>query len=91
VALHFPRASEKQLGLGFGKYPAYETAALLGASLARASRFLTEDTCHLPPRAERMPRWFSASLMSRRVTAPVLRIASMIGIKPATNSSAAVV
>jgi hypothetical protein len=52
---------------------------------------MTEDTCHLPPRADRMPRWFNAAVMSRSVVAPVPRIAWMIGSKPATNSSAVVV
>src|SRR5262245_39710711 len=42
---------------------------------------------HRPPRADRMPRSFSARVIASRVVAPVLRIASTTGIKPATNSS----
>ena len=37
-------------------FPAYESAAPLGIALARASRFITDETCHLPPRADWMPR-----------------------------------
>jgi hypothetical protein len=36
--------------------PAYENAELSGAALARSSKFFTEETCQLPPRADRIPR-----------------------------------
>ena len=56
-----------------------------------ASRFSTEDTCHLPPRADRIPRALSASAMPANVEMPVSRIPSMIGWPLAANRSASFV
>jgi hypothetical protein len=48
--------------------PTFVPAYKKGSDLA--SRFCSEDTCHLPPRADLMPRAFSALATSARVAAP---------------------
>jgi hypothetical protein len=59
-----------------------------GCYSIRASRFLTDDRCHLPPRAGRTPRPFRALAISARVSALAFRIAWITGIRFVANSSA---
>jgi hypothetical protein len=54
----------------------------------RASRFLTDDRCHLLPRAGRTPRPFRALAISARLSAPAFRIAWTKGVTFVANSSA---
>jgi hypothetical protein len=50
--------------------------------LVRLRRLATEDRCHLPPRADLMPRRFSCMAMDASVSAPVARMAWTTGIRP---------
>lgn len=38
------------------QYPAYKRAGTLRRTFARSNTFITDDACHLAPRAVRMPR-----------------------------------
>jgi len=55
---------------------------------ARASRFATDDTCHWPPRAVRMPRSFSRLAMATMPIGPADWMLRMIGSIFAANLSA---
>jgi hypothetical protein len=67
------------------EFPAYKR---VGRYSIRASRFLTDDRCHLPPRVGRTPRALRALAISLRVSAPAFRIAWIAGIRFVANSSA---
>jgi hypothetical protein len=49
----------------------------------------TDDRCHLPPRADLLPRRFSSMAIDASVSAPVARMVWTTGIRVDANSSAA--
>src|SRR5258708_37575239 len=68
-------------------FPAYKRG-VQACGFVRSSRLATDERCHLPPRADRMPRPFSSRAMDASEWAPVSRIAWMTGTAPEANSSA---
>jgi hypothetical protein len=64
------------------QFPVYK------ALFARANRFLTDDRCHLAPRAGRTPRALRTPAISLKVVAPAFWIAWTTGIRFVANSSA---
>src|SRR5712691_2301397 len=57
-------------------------------SFVRESRLATDDRCHLPPRADRIPRRLSSMVIDASVSAPEARMAWTTGVKLDANSSA---
>jgi hypothetical protein len=73
------------------QFPAIKAPSPQGPATARASRFATAEAYHRPPRAERTPRWFSATVIASSEVAPDLRMDSIKGSTAAVNWSAAAI
>src|SRR6266446_2881855 len=68
-------------------FPAYKKGALghVSENRERESTLRTEDTCHLPPRADLIPRRFSSIAIAPRLRLPVERMTWMTGANPRAN------
>jgi len=70
-----------------GDFPAYKKGRVghVSENRVRESTLRTEDTCHLPPRADLIPRRFNSRAIAPRLRVPVEPMAWMTGANPSAN------